>query len=401
MFWLKTHGCTVFLLLQLFVRFELKSVLKTVNDLSDDDDIGENLDKIDIEREDPEINRIKKKVDNVEESIKPSNFASMKKTKIIKKLDKDETEIRDRNTNIKDLDDKDEDDLGSLESQESVDNVEESRKPSNFASMKKSKIIKKQDKDETEKRNRDINIKDLDGEDDLDSLESQESVDNVEESRKPSNFASMKKSKIIKKLDKDETEKRDRDTNIKDLDNEDDLDSLESQESVHEVKNKDEDVIDIDKGKSSDSKTKKSQIAKKKVAKLEKFDIPIIYDSAKNSANNETKIIYPPNGENKDYALDDFWVDQPLDFYHYYQFTTPRPTTAAPITSSKSTMQVETDDYALDDFWEEQPFDFYHYYQFTTPRSTTVAPTPYYNEYYEYKDAYDYIREYSQDLIII
>ena len=340
MFWLKTHGCTVFLLLQLFVRFELKSVLKTVNDLSDDDDIGENLDKIDIEREDPEINRIKKKVDNVE-----SNFASMKKTKIIKKLNKDETEIRDRDTNIKDLDDKDEDDLGSLESQESVDNVEESRKPSNFASMKKSKIIKK--------------------------------------------------------LDKDETEKRDRDTNIKDLDNEDDLDSLESQESVHEVKNKDEDVIDIDKGKSSDSKTKKSQIAKKKVAKLEKFDIPIIYDSAKNSANNETKIIYPPNGENKDYALDDFWVDQPLDFYHYYQFTTPRPTTAAPMTSSQSTMKVETDDYALDDFWEEQPFDFYHYYQFTTPRSTTAAPTPYYNEYYEYKDAYDYIREYSQDLIII
>ena len=292
MFWLKTHGCTVFLLLQLVVRFELKSVLRTDDNDNDDDDIGENLesserkelidetqnmdkDKIDIEKEDPEINRIKKKVDNAEGSKIPSNFASMKNSKIIKKLVKDETEIRDRDT--KELDDEDEDDLKSVE----------------------------------------------------------------------------------------------------------------SQESVHEVKKQDEDA---DEENSSNGKTKKIQIANKKVAKVEEFGIP----NLNGSAMNKTKKISPSKGKNKDYALDDFWADQPVDFYHYYQFTTPRPTTAAPTPSSKPTTQVEREDYALDDFWEEQPFDFYHYYQqYTTPRPTTAAPTPYYNEYYEYKDAYDYNRDYS------
>ena len=58
--------------------------------------------------------------------------------------------------------------------------------------------------------------------------------------------------------------------------------------------------------------------------------------------------------------------------------------------------QGKTDDYAFDDFWVDQPFDFYHYFQFTTtPKPTTVAP---YFEYYydEYKDAYVYDREYTQ-----
>ena len=73
-------------------------------------------------------------------------------------------------------------------------------------------------------------------------------------------------------------------------------------------------------------------------------------------------------------------------------------------TKYMSPTRGKTDDYAFDDFWVDQPFDFYHYYQFmTTPKPTTLAPKPFYEYYYddEYTDAYDYTREYSQNISII
>ena len=110
MFWFKTYGCTVFLFLQLIVRYELKSVLQTENDVNDDDveeskkeDTGADInslerqrskdDILDVEkdvaknsREDEKENLTKNKVGKVKESRVPSNLASKgnKKNKNLK-----------------------------------------------------------------------------------------------------------------------------------------------------------------------------------------------------------------------------------------------------------------------------------------------------------------------------
>ena len=370
MFWFKTQSCTLFLFLQLIVRFELKSVLHRDNDENYDD---------------------------VEESKTEETGASIK----------------------------------SLERQESSNETHDIRT----------------DEINNERRDEKENI-----------------IRNKVGKVKKSNLASKenKRTMILNKQDKVKNRIKNKVENVEDLvdENEDDADeeSFESQESFYNLKEKDGNN-DSNIGIVPSIKTNESKkIAKNKVAQLEKFGIPLFNDSANpmKKKKNNTKQMSLSQGEKNDYALDDFWVDQPFDFYHYYQFTTPRSTTSGtsgpkikkfalntekpdlikklikmkyegtsePTThkfaldterpdlikklikmkyeSKKiSPSQRETDDYALDDFWVDQPFDFYHYYQFlTTPRPTTVAPTPYYDEYYEYKDAYDYNREYSQTLIV-
>ena len=356
MFWFKTHGLSVFLFLQLIVQFELKSVPRTDNDNDNN-------------------------VDDAETPNKGDNEDSFQRQELI-------DEIKDIN------------------------------------------------KDEIEIEKVDIPYK-------------------IEEVGIPSNLVSKdnKKTKSTNKLERDKVanrEKFDADT--------DSSESLESQDLSNKIKDIDEDDIEIKQGKLPNNKTKEGgQVITKRIAK--KFGIPpfngsanpkkkvaSIYEKKANiidedklmKVKNKSKNISasPSQDQNKDYGLDDFWVDQPLDFYNYFQLTTskPKPTLAKFALMDKEKpkslkklvakkfvamekekpelmkkllkmndkinylppTQGKTEDYAFDDFWVDQPFDFYHYFQFTTtPKPTTVAP---YFEYYydEYKDAYVYDREYTQ-----
>ena len=372
MFWFKTYGCTVFLFLQLIVRYELKSVLQTDNDVNDDD---------------------------VEESKKEDTEA----------------------------------DKNSLERQRSTDDIIDAEKDV-------AKIAREEEKENLTKKK----------------------VGKVKKSRVPSNLASKgnKKTKILNKKENIEKKVKHFEDLVDVDENQDDADadeeSFESEEVIRNVNEKSDNVDERNIGVLPSIKINDNRnIANNK---LEKFGIPLFNDSANpiKKKKNKTENNLLSRGEKNDYALDDFWEDQPFDFSHYYQFTTPRsktsgtsgpkikkfaldtekpdlikklikmkyegtsePTTHIALDTEKpdllrklikmkyesqkmSPSQRKTDDYALDDFWVDQPFDFYHYYQFlTTPRPTTVAPTPYYDEYYEYKDAYDYNREYSQPFIIM
>lgn len=347
MFWYKTYGLTVFLFLQLIVQFELKTVRRTDSDKNADD-------------------------------------AEMPRK---------------------------EDNKDGFERQEVIDEI---------------KDIKK---DEIEVEKVDIPYR-------------------LEEFGIPSNLVSKdnKKTKNTNKLERDKV------VNLEKIDDADLDKSLESQDSTEKIKDIDKGEAEINEEKFPDHKTNQVQAGKKNAKKFgippplasipKKIkDISNINKLMRDKNKSKKRSPNPKQGENKDYALDDFWVDQPFDFYHYFESTTSKPKyptekfslmdTVKPKslkkllankfasldkkkpkllkkmkskTKNMPPTQGKNYDYAFDDFWVDQPFDFYHYLQFMTARKpTTLAPKPFYEYYYddEYTDAYDYTREYSQNISII
>ena len=301
MFWFKTHG---FVFLQLICQLELKSVLKTDTFETDifDEDEG-----------DAEVNL---------DSFKEKDLKA-------KKMDKGKIDTEEREVNKLKI------------------------KAEDQSTMKPNKIKKKV--------NEDKNLA----------------------------LQNNRKQKVIKNQEK--LENRDEVSNIKEYD-------YDSEDNPERTKNEDRLAIkNITKSRNLDSA--------KKVSK-------------ESSMNHKFKS-YSSQSDKNDYSLDDFWEEQPFDFNNYFEFTTSKPKTKQfsmndlkkpelmrqlknMIDKTKvemSSKQEEKADYALDDFWADQPIDFDHYYQFITQTPKPTTTTPQY-EYYdnEYRDAYDYNREHSQNI---